>query len=123
MVAVTPALRAAAFAAGIDPHELAVARDVPAVELVTTPVARPGRRATAHRLTPGQVAALRALFAARFGGTPPQRRGEGGRFTPHQAGETVHEWFVARGRELRLGHATIRRAVYGFGAYAPGGAA
>lgn len=51
--------------------------------------------------TAAEVAELRRRFAAR----PPD--------------VTVWDWMVAEGKRLGLSHSTIRRAVYGFGAYAP----
>lgn len=95
---ITPELRAAAFRAGLDAHELAAQRDVPAVH--TPPPPRPVRGRGSLRFTGEQVAKLRAQFAAR------------------PAGCTVAEWCELAAAEYGVGHATIRRAVYGFDCYA-----
>lgn len=97
------AVREAAAQLGRDPHDLAHALDLsPAV--VADSLA-PQWAATvptrAPKLLPSQVADLRAAFRSR------------------PAGATVQAWCEEQARRLGVGHATIRRAVYGFSTYAP----
>lgn len=98
---VRAAVRETAARVGRDPHDIAHALDL-SPALVTDALA-PQWAATvptrAPKLLPSQVIELRAAFKTRRTGT-------------------VEEWCEAQARRLGVGHATVRRAVYGFGSYA-----
>jgi hypothetical protein len=92
-VTLTP-LHAAAERNGLDVHELALALSAPPLPPLPPPPPRVGR----VRLSPDLVVMLRQRFATR----PPGR---------------AADWFEAEARRLGVGHATVRRAVYGFDSY------
>ncbi|MFO0801420.1 MAG: hypothetical protein U0804_28470 [Gemmataceae bacterium] len=89
-------VREAARRVGRDPHDLAHALDLSPAVVARALDGRP----TVRVLTPVTVAGLRAAFGRRT--------------------TTARKWFEAQAAVHGVGHATVRRAVYGFGAYSRG---